>query len=168
VVIVRARDLGASPAVVGAVLAGAGAGAIAGALVAPRLQRWLGARVLLLGVMWFWAVLMLVLPAVHSLPALGVFYGALSLPGPAFNVSLSSYRYALVPDELMARVRSVSAVVGWGTIPLGSLAAGILAQGLGASRALLVIAAVMALVTVSCTVPRVIRQAPSIDELLLH
>jgi hypothetical protein len=71
-----------------------------------------------------------------------------------------------VVSTLGTRISSIGLPAARGTIPLGSLAAGILAQGLGADRALLVIAAVMALVTVSFTAPRMIRQAPSIDELL--
>jgi hypothetical protein len=56
-VIVRARELGASPALIGAMFACLGAGAIAGALGGPWVQRHVRARTVVIGWLWAWAVL---------------------------------------------------------------------------------------------------------------
>jgi MFS family permease len=61
-VIVRATDLGASPAAVGLLLGLFGAGAIAGALVAPAVQRAVPPNAVLLGALWWWVARRLVHP----------------------------------------------------------------------------------------------------------
>ena len=84
-----------------------------------------------------------------------------------FNVTFASYRYALVPDRLLARVGSAALVVAWGAIPLGQITAGFLLQSLGAAQAILVLAGVMVAVGVAASASRSVRAAPPIDELLV-
>ncbi len=81
-------------------------------------------------------------------------------------MTFASYRYALVPDRLLARVGSAGLVVAWGAIPLGQLAAGFLLQSLGAVKAIVVLGGVMVAVGVAATASRSIRTAPRPDELL--
>lgn len=60
-IIVRAKDLGASPASIGVLLGLFGVGAIAGALAAPPVQRLVPPNVILLGALWWWVVQMVAL-----------------------------------------------------------------------------------------------------------
>jgi hypothetical protein len=56
-------------------------------------------------------------------------------PGAAFGRSQARrLSYRLTPDRLLGRVPSVIKTVAWGTQPLGSRAAGLLAGGVGAQR----------------------------------
>ena len=109
--IVRAKQLGASSATVGLVLAFFGAGAIAGSVVAPWMQRHVHAKVIIIASFWIWAASAFATAFIRSPYALGGVWIFGALFGPIFNVSFSAYRYALVPDRLLARVGSVALVV---------------------------------------------------------
>jgi hypothetical protein len=97
--------------------------------------------------------------------ALGAVLAVGALFGVSFNVVLATYRYALVPDRLQARTTSVVRLIAWGTIPLGQLVAGFLAQGIGARPSFLVLAGVMLATAVAAAAAPSVRNAPSIDAL---
>ena len=100
-----------------------GAGAILGALAAPTVARRVPAKFVIVGSLWLWAVYPLVLVVLPNALAIGLVAGVVNITGPIFNVVLSAYRYALVPDRLLGRVGSVILLVAWGTIPLGAISA---------------------------------------------
>jgi MFS family permease len=164
--IVRAKNLGASSATVGLMLAFFGVGAIAGSIVAPSVQRRVHAKVVLIGSFWIWAIGALLSAFVQSPYTLGAIWAFGAIFGPIFNVAFSAYRYALVPDRLLARVASAALVVAWGAIPLGQLTAGFLVEQIGAVDTILVVAALSAAVGLIATSSRAIRTAPRAEELL--
>ena len=164
-VIVRARQLGASPALIGVVFAFFGAGAIVGSLVGPWVQRHVPARTVVIGWLWVWAVEAGVLVLLPNALALGAVIGAGTVFGVSFNVVVGTYRYALVPDRLQARTVSVTRLIAWGTIPLAQLTAGLLAQGIGAGPAFLAFAGVMLATAVAATAAPSVRRAPPIEAL---
>ncbi len=166
VMIVRARNLGASPSLIGAMFAFLGAGAIVGAAIAPWVQRRVPARFVVIGSLWLWAAGMAVLVLAPNAPALGALAGVMWIAGPPFNVVVSAYRYALVPDRLQARTQSAARLVAWGTMPLGSLAAGFLLQTVGTTTSFLVLAGLSLGVATAATMTRVIRNAPQVEALL--
>jgi hypothetical protein len=108
------EEPGASSATVGIMLAFLGGGAIVGSLVAPWVQRRVHAKVIMIGSFWVWAVGAFVSAFVESPIALGAIWAVGGIFGPIFNVAFSTYRYALVPDRLLARVGSAALVVAWG------------------------------------------------------
>jgi MFS family permease len=164
--IVRAKDLGASSATVGLMLAFLGAGAIAGSLVAPWVQRQVHPKAVMIGSFWIWAAAAFVSVFIENAYALGAVWAVGGAFGPIFNVTFASYRYALVPDRLLARVGSAALVVAWGAIPLGQLTAGLLLESIGTLSSILVIAAMMAAVGLAATLSRTVRRAPRVEELL--
>jgi MFS family permease len=164
-VIIRAKELGASPALIGVLFAFFGVGAIAGALVGPWLQRHLHARTVVIGWLWVWAAEAALLIVMPNVLALGMMLGAGSVFSVSFNVVTATYRYALVPDRLQARTTSVVRLIAWGTIPLGQLLAGLLAERLGTGPSFLAFAGIMlAAAVVASAVPSV-RRAPPIEAL---
>ena len=163
--IVRAKDLGASASLVGAMFAFMGAGAVVGSIVAPRIQRRVPARVVILGDLWVWAAMMAIAAVPRSTVLIGAVAGIAAIGGPIFNVVFASYRYALVPDRLLGRVQSASLVVAWGMTPLGVLAAGFLVQSVGAVATLRILGAVSAALAICGTAIRAVRTAPSIASL---
>ena len=165
VLIVRAKDLGASAALVGAMFAFLGVGAILGAVVAPAVARRVPAKVVIVGSLWLWGVYPFVLIALPNALAMGVVAGIVNVFGPIFNVVLSAYRYALVPDRLLGRVGSVILLIAWGTIPLGALAAGFMLEWLGAVTSMAVLGAVNVAVALGATLARTVRNVPPVDEL---
>src|SRR6478752_1907428 len=120
------------------------AGALLGSLVAARISARLGpgttlataiaisAASFLVPVVWANAI------AVAASLALGAFGGLV------WNVITVSLRQTLVPDALLGRVNSAYRLVGWGTMPLGALAGGLLADAFGL-RAPFLVAGVVAL-----------------------
>jgi MFS family permease len=164
--IVRAKNLGASSATVGLMLAFLGGGAIVGSLIAPAVQRRVPAKVVMIGSFWVWAVGAFVSAFVESPYALGAIWAVGGIFGPIFNVSFATYRYALVPDRLLARVGSAALVVAWGAIPLGQLSAGLLLERIGAGDTILVVAGASASVGLIASISRTIRTAPRAEEML--
>jgi predicted MFS family arabinose efflux permease len=164
--IVRAKELGASSALIGAMFVFFGIGAIVGSLAAPWVQRRLTPAVVVIGSLWLWAVTTLVLVFPSEPLVLGAVAGIASLMGPPFNVVLGSYRYALVPDRLLGRVQSAALVVAWGAIPLGALSAGFLIDAIGSRGSLVAIGGLMLAVALAATASRNIRHAPRLEALL--
>ena len=150
--IVRAKDLGGSPGQIGLMLAAYGAGGILGALAAPALHRRLPGRVVLVAVAWVWAALAIALALAPGLVWLGALVFAMNLFGAPYNVVITARLYELVPEGLLGRVRSVVKIVAWGTIPLGTLLGGVLADALGSGPALLAFGLAMVPVAVASTV----------------
>jgi hypothetical protein len=92
-----------------------------------------------------------------------VLFGAQALAGPPFNVVIGTYRYTLVPDRLLGRVQSAGSLATWGSIPLGSLAAGYLTQSLGARATFVVLGGVFTAVALTAVCARVIRHASTLE-----
>ncbi|WP_190144361.1 MFS transporter [Streptomyces glebosus] len=133
------RVLGLAPGVVGLVLAASAVGGLAGALCAGRLAARFGqARII-----WLSALatgpFALLWPlagrgAGAALFAVGsgvVFFGAV-----VYNVAQVSFRQALCPPRLLGRMNATLRFLMWGTLPLGALAGGALAEAFGARTAL--------------------------------
>jgi MFS family permease len=161
VLIVRAQRLGGSPGQIGLMLAAYGLGGILGAIAAPALQRRLPGRVVLVTIAWLWTALGIALAFAPSLVWLAVLVFVLNLFGAPYNVVIGARLYQLVPEEIFGRVRSVGRIVAWGTIPIGTLLGGLLADRLGAGPALLVLGLGMIPIAIASTVSPGMR---SIDD----
>jgi MFS family permease len=163
--IVREQKLGASSGAIGIMLAFFGAGALAGSVFAPSVQRRVHPKVVIIACFWIWAAAALASAFIENPYAIGAVWAIGSSFGPIFNVTFAAYRYALVPDRLLARVGSAALVVAWGAIPLGQLSAGVLLEHLGGRETILLLAALMAAVGIAATLSRTIRTAQRAEEL---
>ena len=92
-----------------------------------------------MAISWLWAGQFLVMATLHDVLLLGISAGIGSVVGPIFNVAFGAEVYRVTPDRLIGRVRSVAKTVAWGTIPLGALSAGFLANGIGAQASIAVL-----------------------------
>ncbi|SCL46896.1 MFS transporter [Micromonospora peucetia] len=120
--------LGLSESGFGLLMGALGVGGVLGAFAAPVLSRRLGRRVVLVGSMACFTVL-IGTPAVSDTPvviALATFVGGAG--SGAWNVAYSSLRTLVVPDEMIGRYSGVSRLSSWGSMPLGAAAAGALAE----------------------------------------
>jgi len=90
VLIIRARQHGASPAVVGVMLAIVGLSGLIGALLAPRIVRRLPAPLIVIGTFWIEAALLPMLALTHDPYLLGVIAGVGGLVAPAGTRSSSA------------------------------------------------------------------------------
>ena len=130
------RELGIRPGLLGAILGVGALGAALGALVAPRVERWLGiGPCYLVGTILFPAPLVLVPLAGGPRPLVVLMLGAaeflsgigvmlLDVPGNALSVLLTPYR-------IRSRVYGTQRFVNYGIRPLGALLGGTLGSAIG-------------------------------------
>ncbi|BCY12237.1 hypothetical protein L3i22_073250 [Actinoplanes sp. L3-i22] len=160
VLVVLAGQRGASPAAIGVMLSVYSSGGLLGAIAAGRLHKHLQPRTVIIGVNWVWAAL-LPLFAVAGAPwQLGLIGAATAFVGPLWNVVIGTYAVTLVPNELLGRVNSAGMALSWGVLPLGSLAAGFLLDGVGPIGAVWALSGFMLLTAVLGTLSRAVRGAP--------
>lgn len=165
VLIVRARELGASPGLIGVMLAIGGVGAIAGAIVAPTVQRLVSPPRVVLGSLWIWVAQMLGIALAPSPLVIGVIAAAGFVTGPVFNTTVGSYTYALVPEEIYGRVSAAGGLFASGSVPLGALFAGFLLSAAGARPALLVLTAILLVLAILGSAARDLRSAPRPEDI---
>lgn len=136
------RVLGQDPGVIGLVFTIGGAGGLAGALLSKRLSALLGQG----PVIWLstacTAPFALLMPLLAQpgwrlwVAAAGGFMVSVGLV--IYNVTQVSFRQALTPDQLLGRMNATMRFLVWGTLPLGALLGGLLAELIGIRTALLI------------------------------
>jgi predicted MFS family arabinose efflux permease len=159
-VIVVAEAHGASPGVIGLILAGWGVGGLAGAAAAGWLGRRLPAAAVVIGANWVWAGLLPVIALAPRPIAIGTAGAGMAFVGPAWNVVLGSIEMRLTPPALLGRVQAVQMTAAFGAIPLGSLIGGFLLDRLGSEEAVWVLAACMLAIAVVATLTPSVRRPP--------
>jgi MFS family permease len=117
---------------VGFVFAGFGVGSIAGALTATRYQRAVG------GVgraIWTSSILFsigaIAFPLAKSSAAIPILFVAtlvIGFGGMVYNIAQVSYRQAICPERMQGRMNATMRWIVWGTIPLGGLLGGAIAE----------------------------------------
>jgi MFS family permease len=125
------HTLGAPAGLVGLLIAAEGAGSLLGAAITTRLSaRWGSARVLI-AASAFGAMLALAMPAAQRGLSLVLF--ALGNAGFAGGVVVLSilartHRQRVTPPALLPQVMATVRFVSWGAVPVGSVAAGLIAS----------------------------------------
>jgi MFS family permease len=126
---VRVLHLSSIPA--SAVFVAVAAGSIVGALLANRLGQKLGvgsAIVSMAVIFSFGGLLYPLAPQSFPLPVLMAGSVLLGFASVAYNILQVSYRQAITPERLQGRMNAAMRWIVWGTIPLGTLAGGAIAQ----------------------------------------
>jgi MFS family permease len=159
-VIVIAREHGASSTAIGLLLAGFGVGGVLGSLAAPWFQRRLPMKAIVIGANWVWALALPLVGLADNLVLLGAVLGLMAFVGPLWNVTIDVYRLLITPDELQGKVGSAISFLAWGAIPLGSLLAGYLLESVGSWTTTMVLSAAMILVACAASLSPAIRRAP--------
>jgi MFS family permease len=123
--------MGLSAASFGILLAAEGVGALVGTWLAVPAERRLGrVRTLVLSVVLLAATL--VVYVLTTSPVLvGMSFAVSGVAMVLWNVVTVSLRQRITPDRLLGRMNAAYRLVGWGTMPLGALLGGILAEALG-------------------------------------
>jgi MFS family permease len=128
----------------GLLLTSTAIGALIGTLIADRVERRVGRTATLL-IMVLVGGGELMLPALTTNPwILASGYVLVGMVVVMGNVVMVSFRQRITPDRLLGRVNSAYRLVAWGTMPLGAVLGGVIADAIGL-RPLFVIASVIAL-----------------------
>jgi MFS family permease len=159
IIIVVARQHGASPLVIGVIFALGGAGAIVGSLLAPFWEKHLSVGQSILLCRWSFVLLvplylLIPVPLLMGLAEFGVGFADTIEDVPYF-----SYRLSLIPEELRGRVISVCRLVPGLARPFGRLGTGVALQLLGAVPTLLIYWGGLLLLALLITSNRHIRNA---------
>jgi MFS family permease len=131
VILYMVRVLHLSAFEAGAVFAVGSAGSIVGALFANRLglRLGLGTAIVFTAVIFSFGGLAYPLaPKSFPLPLLMAGQLLFGFSAIAYNILQVSYRQAITPERLQGRMNAAMRWIVWGTIPLGTLAGGAIAQ----------------------------------------
>ncbi|MCY0950509.1 MFS transporter [Streptomyces sp. H27-S2] len=134
------RVVGLEAGGLGLVLSASAVGGLLGAVCAGRLAARLGqARVILLSVLVTGPFALLWPLSGHGVTGAVVFAagsGVVSFGAVVYNVAQVSFRQGLCPPRLLGRMNATLRFLMWGTLPLGALLGGALAQSYGSRTAL--------------------------------
>jgi hypothetical protein len=134
--------MGLTKAGFGILAAAEGVGAVAGSWLAVPAERRLG-RVRTLALAVLLSASSLVVPVVTARPVpVGASMALSGVGMMLWNVVTVSLRQRITPDRLLGRMNASYRLVGWGTMPLGALLGGVLAEALGLRPSFLVAGAV--------------------------
>jgi len=131
-VIVLAKEMGATDAEVGVIFSVAGIGGILGSLVGGQIQRRFRFGHVIAATMWVEALLFPLYAAVPTYFLIGALGGVLYFMAPIYNVVQFSYRLALIPDRLQGRVNSIFRLLAFGFMPIGAALSGVFIERFGA------------------------------------
>jgi MFS family permease len=171
VLVFAARTLGMSVGLIGVVFALGSAGWLAGAALAPRIQRWLGVGgATILGAALSGPGTLLVALTPQSFPV-PFFVGGMAIGGAGaviYNIQQVSLRQAITPERMQGRMNSVMRFLVWGPIPLGALVGGAIATSFGLRTALVVgaVGGFTAVLPIVFSPIRKLREMPESEETL--
>jgi MFS family permease len=128
------RVLGLSPGAIGIILTIGGIGFLGGAFVSGRVSKRLGVgRTILISAIVS-SLAGLLIPFATRSTAWPLLISALLVSGfggVVYNVNQVSLRQAITPERMQGRMNATMRFMVWGTIPIGSLAGGILGSTIG-------------------------------------
>ena len=168
-VLYASRDLGLSAGAIGLAFGVGALGGLAGALLAPRVGRWLGTGpTIAVGVVLFSAPFaFLPLAAGTDWARVVVLAGVEALSGAGvmlFDVNLNALQTAVTSDDMRSCASGAFTTVNYGIRPLGAVVGGVAGEFLGIAPTL-VVAAIGGSLALLWLVPSPIIRARTIDEL---
>jgi predicted MFS family arabinose efflux permease len=160
--IVLAKQMGASDLDIGLVFSIGGISGIAGSLIGGRIQRRFSFGQVIVAVVWTQALLFPLYLVVPKFYLLGAVFALIYTLAPVYNVVQFSYRLALIPDALQGRVNSSFRLLAFGFNPLGAALCGLLLEHIGSTPTVLLFAAWYAGMAVVTQLNPHVRNAPSL------
>ncbi|MEV4017355.1 MFS transporter [Nonomuraea angiospora] len=140
----------------GLLLAGAAIGSLLGGLISARIIKTMGALPALLTALSANVVTFVGIGLSPNVIVLGALLAITGFVTTLWSIVTVSLRQQIVPSEMLGRVNSVYRMLGWGLIPLGALAGGLVAHAFGL-RAPYPVAGVLRGVALLATMPVLIR-----------
>lgn len=114
----------------GILLTAGAAGGVLGGLLAPRIVSRIGGQATVFAALILFPAHFLAMATTSNVYVMAVALFVGWFAGLMWNVVTVSWRQRVIPDALLGRVNSIYRFFGWGTIPLGALAGGLMVSGL--------------------------------------
>ena len=130
-VLFATEDLGVGHLGYGLLLAAGASGSVLGGVLNSRIIRGVGTRAAVFGALAGSSAAYLAAGSVPDPIALGLVLAVNGFAVTLWSVATVTLRQEVVPAALLGRVNSVFRMVGWGLIPLGAIAGGLIADTLG-------------------------------------
>ncbi len=162
--IVIAKNAGASDVDVGLIFSLGAVGGIVGALAGGFVQRSFTFPQVIIGTMWLHAALFVAYAFVSKPILLGAIAAGIWTVGSLYNVVQFSYRVALIPDALQGRVNSTFRLLAFGLQPLGAALSGVVLERFGTGAAVAFFGAWAVVLTVYASASRHVRRARPLSE----
>jgi MFS family permease len=159
-IIVIVRGEGASPRVIGLVMACGGAGGLLGAVAAPRLLRHISPNTVVWVCSWVWAALLALMAVLRAPVELAALVATVLFLGPLWNVAMQTTRARLIPNHMLGRASSVTLLIAWSTMPAGSLLGGFALQTIGGAGTMRILAALMAAIALAAVLSPSLWRGP--------
>ncbi|MFJ9107695.1 MFS transporter [Streptomyces sp. NPDC102283] len=159
--IVLAKESGASGFEVGTVFTAAGVGSLLGAALAPRVERGLGLRSAVVGKHWLTALLFPLL--LVDLPSwgIGLVWGLVAFQVAVLNVIQMKYLMSQVRSDQLGKVQGFMTFLSKGSLPLGYALTGFLLDRFGSWSTVLVFEVVLVCLAGYALVGRGLRTGPA-------
>jgi MFS family permease len=158
--IVTAKDLGASSTVVGVVLAFNSLGGLLGSAAAPRLHTLIPTRVVVVGFVWLGTPVFAALAFTRQPLLLGLLIAVWTFGGPLWDSVVVGYRISATPDRLQGRVASVDWLLSMSLAAVGPLVGGYLLSTIGSRDTLLAFAGLVAVFAALGSAAPSLRKVP--------
>jgi MFS family permease len=142
----------------GLLLAGSAIGGVLGGLFGARIANALGSANALVLALGLTAVAQACIGLVSNAYIVAMLMWVFGLLGVVWNVITVSLRQRIIPPELLGRVNSVYRFLGWGSIPIGALLGGFVADAFGL-RAPFIIGGVVQATALVLAIPRITPSA---------
>lgn len=152
ILIVLAKEQGASSFLIGVILAATGVGGVLGSLGAPRILKWLSQDWALGVGAWLWFAALAAIALATRPYTLALAWAGFGCVAGFLNVVMRSYEMNAIPKHLFIRVLSVGNFLSFGTIPLGALLGGYFITIVGARQAAVVVAVITSITASFATV----------------
>lgn len=148
-VLFATETLGVGTAGYGLLLAAGAVGSVVGGVVNPSVVRRIGERASVVAALAVSSLAYLAIGLVTDAVALGALLAVNGFAITLWNIVTVTLRQEVVPAALLGRVTSVYRMLGWGLIPLGAVAGGLVAHGIGLRAPMPVAGALRALALVA-------------------
>jgi MFS family permease len=156
--IVVARERGASAPMIGFMMSAAAVGSLGGAIAATRLHRVFSPRAIVVTYPWLGVAAMLLLVVRQPPLVMGAIFGVWVFFGPTWDAIVEGRRLLLTPDEMQGRASSVVYLFALGGAALGPLLGGVLVTALGGSKAFLAVGLFGVLLAGAATLAQSLRE----------
>lgn len=166
IIIVLAKELGASDGDIGFLASIAAIGGVLGAILGGQIQKRFTFGQVIIATGWVATALYFLYLTAPNFIVLGIIMAFSWSIGPIYNVVQFSYRLALIPEHLQGRVNSTFRLLAFGFQPIGAALSGVLLAIIGTVNTLIFYGSVSILLSIATTINSHVRNAKPIEKVV--